>query len=489
MGVKARRARVPFSALVFCLCQACAVSFAMPDEVRGVYLNPQSFGQHKVADTIYYALHAEMNAVVLHVKDPVGYVHWVSRNELATQLGAVKGTGRFEKALEAFKQNGMWTIAKMDVFQDTLLAENRPDLAVLDSKTNALWRDKKGLCWANPYDREVWNYAIALAKELAGLGIAEVQFDYVRFPSDGDLSRLRYPKVLEGKSQTETIGAFLEAAYATLHPLGVAISVDVFGLVAWKKDDFGVGQRIEDIAPYVDVICPMLYPSHFPSGFLGKKDPGAFPKEIMERSTTRLLARTQTKVRPWIQGFWYAPDEIIAQLDGVTGAGAKSWTVWNPASNYESTYKALAKWLGRPIPARTLHADLEALTTREPLVVRGVEQVVNYTDYQRGCSMLRLEAPKEGTASPYGTLGAVVGTLDDAVAERIVEQRGKTPSENKTAWNRTEALVKLVCADLNVAATRMRPCPVYVDWRNDCRFTAQPPDKWENPAAPVTPSP
>ena len=109
--------------------------------------------------------------------------------------------------------------------------------------------------------------------------------------------------------------------------MDVVISVDVFGLTAWKTTDFGVGQVLEEIVPYVDIICPMFYPSHFPVGFLGKKVPGDYPLEIMELSMKRIQKRTNKKIRPWIQGFWYKPEKIIAQLDGIANAGASSWEI------------------------------------------------------------------------------------------------------------------------------------------------------------------
>ena len=152
-----------------------------------------------------------------------------------------------------------------------------PALSVMDSASDTPWTDANDLHWANPSDSRVWDYNIALSKELARMGFDEIQFDYVRFPSDGDLSIISYPNTLPGFSKSDCIASFLEKAHDELKPLGVSISADVFGLTAWKTDDFGVGQVLEKMAPHLDVICPMFYPSHFPSGFLGKQSPGEFP--------------------------------------------------------------------------------------------------------------------------------------------------------------------------------------------------------------------
>ena len=156
------------------------------------------------------------------------------------------------------------------------------------------------------------------------MGFDEIQFDYIRFPSDGDLTVVHYPEKPENRSRTACIGKFLETAHAELGPKGIILSVDLFGLVAWKTTDFGVGQLIEAIAPHVDVICPMLYPSHFPPGFLGKSNPGDFPFEIMSLSMQRIKRRTDKRIRPWIQSFWYAPDDINAQIDRLSEAQTSS---------------------------------------------------------------------------------------------------------------------------------------------------------------------
>lgn len=448
----------------------------VPEVIRGVYLTSISFDERRTTETIQYAAHTGMNAVVLHVKDPFGHVFWKSENPVAKEIGAVQGKGQLERAVQSYNEAGMWTIAKLDVFQDTLLAEKRPQWAVQDGGTGKPWRDRKKLAWSNPYEREVWDYVIALAGELMGLGFDEIQFDYVRFPSDGDMKRITYPVVLDGLSKTETIGAFLEAANAVLKPLGATISVDLFGFVAWKKDDFGVGQRLEEIAPHVDAICPMFYPSHFPPGFLGKDDPGKYPREIMESSMRRYFERTDVAVRPWLQGFWYTPDDIIAQMEAVEASGVQSWLIWNPASNYEVTYEAFAKRLGRPIPEPKLYPELAELEPLERRELQGAERVVHFTDYGLGYTMLRLETVRKEGVPAYTTPTALIRTLDEAVMDLILAKRGVEAPRRAGKGQKAERLVTLMCRDLNVSANRMSTKPIYVHWRGDCRFSGEAPD-------------
>ena len=244
---------------------------ALPEKVNAIYLPSHCFTERKITEFAHYAALTGLNAVVLHVKDPYGRIRWKSNNQLARKMGAIASNGLVEHTLRRLKEQGFWCIAKLDVFADHRLVYNNPFMGILDIRTGGPWNDKNGLYWANPYNRKVWEYNIALCRELVDLGFDEIQFDYIRFPSDGDLSVTNYPIKPDNLTRTECIGKFLETAYRKLKPTGVTISVDVFGLVAWKTEDFGVGQKLEAMAPNVDVFCPMFYPSHFPKGFIGQQ--------------------------------------------------------------------------------------------------------------------------------------------------------------------------------------------------------------------------
>ena len=446
---------------------------ALSANVKALYLPAHCFAERNINEFIHYAKLAGLNAAVLHVKDPHGWIRWKSDNALALEIGALAANGLVEPALKRLKAQGFWTIAKLDLFVDHRLVTRRPELGIIDIVTAEQWVDKKGLGWANPYNRKVWEYNIALARELVELGFDEIQFDYIRFPSDGDLARIRYPQKPENLSKAQCIGQFLESAYGTLHPLGVTISVDVFGLVAWKTEDFGVGQLIEAIAPHVDVICPMLYPSHFPPGFLGQQKPGDYPLEIMETSLNRIQKRTDKIIRPWIQGFWYTPGQINAQLNGLADARTASWSVWNPSGNYSPTYEALAQRLNQTFPEPQFYPSITEIGQRDQRIIPGSSRVVNLTDYKQGYSIISLEASKNKKGPAYATLIQVLETLDEGIMDQILTTR-QVPFSHRTAkYSKKLWLADLFCRDLQIDPHVLRPRPIYIDWQNNCRFTRE----------------
>ena len=344
-------------------------------------------------------------------------------------------------------------------------------MGIIDIQTGKPWSDKKGLYWANPYNQKVWEYNLALCIELVRLGFDEIQFDYIRFPSDGDLAAIEYPLDTGQLNKTQCIGKFLESAHAKLKPMGVTISVDVFGMAAWKTADFGVGQLVETIAPHVDVICPMLYPSHFPSGFLGKRNPGDYPLEIMELSMKRMKSRTGKVIRPWVQGFWYKSGDINAQLDGISAGGTTGWSVWNPSGNYSTTYKALAVRLDQTFPAPQFYPSVTEIIHNDERTIPGHHRVVNFTNYKQGYSIVSLEESKNGSRCAFSTLIQVLETIDEGIMDRILATRAIPFSRLTCKYYKKVNLAELLCQDLRIDPRRLRPQAIYIDWQNGCRFT------------------
>lgn len=441
-----------------------------PACMRGVYLNPAAFYERKVIETIHYAKEAGLNAVVMHVKDPYGRIYWDAENALAREMKASRGGKQLCRGVASFNEAGLWTIAKLDLFQDTLLATHHPDWAIQDTVTGKVWYNKRDLAWGNPYDERVWDYNIALAKELVALGFNEIQFDYIRFPSDGDLSRVKYPKVLEKMERLDVIGAFLAKANRELKPLGTTISVDLFGFVAWMTYDFGVGQRIEEIAPHVDAICPMLYPSHFPKKFMGKDDPAKYPREIMQESMKRLQRRTKVEIRPWVQGFWYTPGEISAQIKGIEAAGCKSFFIWSPSSRYDVTYTALAAYQDKTYAEPKYYATLAELAEKGTSEIPGVTHFVNVTDYVQGSTALSLDQSSSDRKSVYTTPWQLVDTFDEAILDTILQKREVAISAKASRSTKIEEVLGLLFHDLGISARTMRIEPIHIAWKGDCRF-------------------
>jgi hypothetical protein len=423
---------------------------------------------------------AGLNLAVLHAKDPLGRLFWKSKNDMTKKMEASAPNASLESAIPTLKHKGIWTAAKLDVFQDSLLVTNHPEMGVMDSETGELWADHKGLHWANPYDIRVWDYIVELCLELIDIGIDEIQFDYVRYPSDGDISTIAYPIVIEGISKEECIGKFLAYANSKLKPTGVSISVDLFGMTAWKTSDFGVGQVLEQVVPHVDVICPMFYPSHFPENFLNLKNPGQYPHRIMKASLEEMKKRTDKEIRPWIQGFWYTPEEIDAQLKGVKECDIQAWTVWNPSGRYAETFKALAAIAGSPFPEPEFYPPIEDLKNREDLIMLGRTLAINHTCYREGYSILSLDDSVDGETNEYATITDVISTLDESIIDQILIIRNRPVSLWTSRRSKWANITNLLIQDLAVDPQRMRPSPIYIDWYNDCRFTrAVPQDRLE----------
>ncbi len=446
----------------------------------GVYFPSACLFGRSFEGIVHYMEAAGLNLAVLHAKDPFGRLFWESNSTLAKEMGASSSHAPLEAAIQILKRKGIWTAVKIDVFQDSLLVKNHPEMGIKDSVIGKLWADRKGLHWANPYDQRVWDYTVTLCLELIDLGIDEIQFDYIRFPSDGDLSTIEYPIKLESTSPQECIGKFLSYAHLKLKPSGITISVDLFGMTAWKTDDFGVGQVLEQITPHVDVVCPMFYPSHYPENFLKLKNPGQYPYKIMTSSLEEMKKRTDKEIRPWIQGFWYSPDEIDAQLTGVSDNSIQSWTVWNPSGRYAETFEALAARAGSSFPEPEFYPPLENLRQRDDLVLMGMSKIINQTSYREGYSILSLDASANGEKNDHATLTGVASTLDEGVMDQILKGRGIDVSQWTNRRTKITQITKLIIQDLSVDPCRMRPVPFYIDWDNGCFFTRSvPPPRLE----------
>jgi hypothetical protein len=247
--------------------------------------------------------------------------------------------------MASLKARNVYTIARIVTFKDHVLAQHRPDWAVIDTRTGKPWLDNERLAWVDPFREEVWDYAIAVAKEAVAKGFDEVQFDYVRFPTDGKLSVARYSQPNNAQTRLSAIAGFLAAARRELGPTGAFLAADVFGYTAFNDNDTDIGQRVEELALHLDYICPMVYPSGYHRGIPGVRNPVAQPYEIVKESVrlTRKRSATLTvQVRPWLQDFRdYAFDkrifgvrEIRAQIRGARDGGAVGFMLWNPRNDY-----------------------------------------------------------------------------------------------------------------------------------------------------------
>jgi hypothetical protein len=319
-----------------------------PKAIKATYLTYFGVGDRGIRTRVLdLTARTELNAVVIDVKGDRGWILYKTEVEQALAIGA-QGPGtlrEFDAMMADFKARGIYTIARIVVFKDNILATARPDLAVIDTRTGKPWIDNEKLAWVDPFREEVWAYNIALAKEAARRGFDEVQFDYVRFPTDGKLGAAKYAKPVNKDTRLPAITAFLEKARREIGPTGAFLGADLFGYTAFNENDTDIGQRIEELAPHLDFICPMVYPSGYHKGIPGHANPMLVPGKVVHESVRLIRKRasgTVAKVRPWLQDFKdYAFDkrifgvpEIQAQIKGSDEAGGSGWMLWNPRNDY-----------------------------------------------------------------------------------------------------------------------------------------------------------
>ena len=333
-----------------------------PGEFRAIYLSSWSAAtESRIEGVIGLEREGLINAVVIDIKDATGRVAFNTTVPQAEASGArqpiITDIGGLVRRLQS---EGLYVIARIVVFVDPIMAEARPDIAVHSREKLAdsggalsrgtLWRDNRGLAWMDPAASAVWEYNAAIAADALGRGFNEVNFDYVRFPSGGELGDMVFPAWRGQGPKRLAIRAFFAYLRRELTP-GV-ISVDLFGLATVSRDDLGVGQVIEDAFPYFDYICPMVYPSLYASGFAGAANPAERPYEVVYRSlrsaAVRLAAqdeaiRSKVRIRPWLQDFnlgaKYTPEMVVAQIRAARdtlGDGYVGFALWNPRNVYQT---------------------------------------------------------------------------------------------------------------------------------------------------------
>lgn len=283
----------------------------------------------------------DLNALVVDVKEVGVYVD--TAVNLFRETGSVTPVLDAAGLLRTLAANDIYAIARLVVFKDFSVATARPDLAVLDTETGDPWVDDGDGLWLNPLKEEVWEAVAAYAVELSAMGFNEIQFDYVRFPSDGDLDRMDFGQPVDEEVRTDAIVGFLGYCREQLAPYGVATAADVFGYT-YLLDDIGIGQDAARIAGVVDVVCPMTYPSHYPEGSMDVAGhPNDFPYETIAQTLEVGASRVPPgRTRPWIQDFSlpgmreYGTEDVRAQIVACEEAGTAGWMVWDPNNVYHA---------------------------------------------------------------------------------------------------------------------------------------------------------
>jgi hypothetical protein len=311
----------------------------VPAEIRGVHV---TLGLASLPGKLesYLALTSHgLNTIELDVKDESGYVGFLSPllPALARTDGAARPYYDLAKTVAEVHRAGVYLIGRVVVFQDPELTAAEPSLGI-QSRYGGVWKTPAGLGWANEYDQRVWKYNVDVAAAAARAGFDEIQFDYVRFPTDGDLSAIVFPHK-RNEPRSTTIDRFLRYAVGRLHPLGVRVSADVFGLSATR--DLGIGQIPRQLGKVVDAMYPLVYPSHFNPGEYNLIEPEAFPYATIVHALRDFNNQTRSeKVRiiPWLQDFTikltYGLEQVGEQIDAARTMHAGGFLLWNPNGLY-----------------------------------------------------------------------------------------------------------------------------------------------------------
>lgn len=313
-----------------------------PQEAKGIYLTMWTASSpRRMAELLQLIDETEINSVVIDVKG--------SEGELIYEMSS-----KIEGLLLSLREKNIYTIARIVVFQDSGYAESYPEIA-LKTASGKLWRDRRGFAWLDPATKKSWEHIVDVAKKTIDLGFDEIQYDYIRFPTDGNLSAIVYP-VWDGVTpRNEILRSFFEYSQKAIKEYNpeTQTSIDIFGYTFLRNDDLGIGQTLVDVIDNFDFISPMVYPSHYSNGNFGFENPAEHPYEVVKNTLEQgfvalgeeRAALAKPKIRPWLQvfdiGARYDSEKIKAQIQAVYDAGGTSWMLWDPNNRYEEVKKAL----------------------------------------------------------------------------------------------------------------------------------------------------
>src|SRR5208282_5089628 len=380
-----------------------SVPVARDFEVRAIYLTGVMAGSDHGLRIIRHWREVGGNAVVFDIKDSDGIVNIAFDHPLAS--GQRHYISDLPKCINFLHSENMHAIARIAIFRHEHLVTSHPELAVKSRSTGQPWRENGKLVWTDPSNVKVQDYDIALAKFVAQAGVDEVQFDYVRFPAEGDQKDAAFnfqvdrpdhpadhpadhptdhptdhPKQLQ---RSEVIADFLSRAYEQIHPTGALFSLDVFGVMAWQRpvDLSHTGQDIVAMAKHCDVLSPMIYPSHF-FGMDGIAHPGDAPEHFIGESMDRFKLITKDSgvvIRPWLQAFaWrtktYSPKYVEVQTEVAKEKGGIGFLFWNANNDYSKPYTAMPEM--RAAKGRYFRGD-EVGSKPEPATVAPIASTVS----------------------------------------------------------------------------------------------------------------
>ena len=317
------------------------------EQIKAVYANSGTLGDPaRLGRLIEIADTTEVNAIVIDVKQDT--IYYESEVPFFRDVpGMITPIYDPAELLATLDEHNIYAIARMVVFKDPVVAEARPDLAVKDEVSGGSWRDMNGTAWVNAFKKELWQANADLALELANLGFDEIQYDYIRFPSDGDLTTADFGPDYSEEARRGAIRGAVAMGSEAIRPTGARFAIDLFPIIALQGNDQGIGQTLQDLTPLADSVNLMIYPSHYEEGNIPVDGhPNDFPAETVAYTLERaeeLVPGSMPKMRPWLQDFdypgagytTYGPAEVRAQIDAAEQAGASGWLLWNAAGEFQ----------------------------------------------------------------------------------------------------------------------------------------------------------
>ncbi|MFA6251551.1 MAG: putative glycoside hydrolase [Candidatus Paceibacterota bacterium] len=319
---------------------------ATPEHVRALYMSGWVAGSEDFRNSLVKIVdQTELNAVVIDIKDSTGRISFATDNLEIQEMGSSENRIKNIRALTSLLHSkNIYIIGRVSVFQDPYLTKLKPAWAIKRLSDGGVWKDRKGLSFLDPTNKNVHDYILDISLYSYSVGFDEINFDYIRYPSDGNMKDINY-NLATGETRSDNMEKFFKYLRTEIKKVdNIPISADLFGLTTEAKDDMGIGQVWEKTIPYFDFVCPMVYPSHYPPGHAGYKNPALYPYEVINRALASAVVKTKAinqdpkKIRPWLQDFdlgaTYTKELVRAQMKATYDNGLNSWMLWDPSNKY-----------------------------------------------------------------------------------------------------------------------------------------------------------
>ncbi|MCX6754778.1 MAG: hypothetical protein NTU81_03055 [Candidatus Nomurabacteria bacterium] len=317
-----------------------------PEHVKALYISGWVAGTTDFLKSVVKIIdETEINAVVIDIKDSTGRISFELNDPEIQKIGSSQKRIRNIRALtNMLHSKNIYIIGRIATFQDPYLTNLKPEWAIKKISNGGIWKDRKGLSFLDPTNKEVHKYIVSIGLDSYKEGFDELNFDYIRYPSDGDLKDINY-NLAKGETRSDNMEKFFKYLSGEIKKdENIPMSADIFGLTTEASDDMGIGQVWEKVIPYFDFVSPMVYPSHYPPGHAGYKKPALYPYEIINKALIGAVKKTKAvnqdilKIRPWLQDFdmgaVYTKEMVRAQMNAVYDNGLTSWMLWDPSNKY-----------------------------------------------------------------------------------------------------------------------------------------------------------